>query len=66
MYLLRALEQMRKDDPEAKAVVFSTRASVLQLVDQAVRDNGMATASLGLAGGRDQRAVNLNRAHTIP
>lgn len=65
-YLLAALKKMREEDPGAKAVVFSTWTSVLQVVDLALRDNSIATASLGLTGSHNHTAVNLKRTARAP
>ena len=63
--LLVELEEMRRADPGAKAVVFSAWGRLLKLVGGALAANGLAHVSL--AGAQpDARAAALHRFLTDP
>ena len=53
---------MRLADPDSKAVVLSTWPSFLRQVAEALEDNGIAAASLGITGAYYAKSINLKRA----
>ena len=55
--IVRCLKQIRSDDYRVKSIVFSQWASVLELIDAALKDNGVQSLRLAGPAKKDQELL---------